>query len=223
MSAPNFVRACADTEAHAAVIGMISSIPSVNNYYVTQEGFVSGLTTVPVEGGNYIPDTVYYLSTDPLHPGELTAIKPTGVGTVELPCFIAYTATSGFFFGNVGTLIESGSLFQWETVINNTAMTVNKGYFIDGAIALTMTLPVTSAVGDILEIKTLSDQGCIVQCGAGSTITLVDAITSAGGTVTLLTTNGVLQGALRMVCSVSTTPGPSHWEILSGNGNWALA
>ena len=211
----DFVLADNTSEANAAVTGIVSRLENANQFYLTQEGFVAGLTTAPTEGGGYIPGTLYYLSATS---GEMTSIKPSAVGTVEFPCFVAYTATSGFFFGSGGTLIESGSLFDWTTVTVNTSMAVNQGYNINGVGSINMLLPAVSAEGDIIEIATLGVNGCVITQNAGQSVNIVDETSTigVGGTVTLQTTNGVLSGSITLVCLVADTV----WKCIDGTGVW---
>ena len=214
----DFVLAANTSEANAAVVGVVSTVVNANQFYLTQEGFIAGLTTAPTEGGAYVAGTLYYLSAVA---GELTSVKPSAVGTVEFPCFIAYTATSGFFFSSGGTLIESGSLFDWTTVTDNTSMAVNQGYNINGVGSINMLLPAVSAEGDIIEIATLGVNGCVITQNAGNSINIVDdtSTVGAGGTVTLQATNGVLSGSIRLLCLTAN----AAWKCIGGTGVWAAA
>src|SRR4029079_207334 len=96
----DFVLAQADSEANAAVVGMVSAVADANHFWVSQIGFLSNL-----DNGPYTPGDVYYLS--PNTPGVLTNVKPTTVGQVELPCFIANGTDTGFWFASVGDLISA--------------------------------------------------------------------------------------------------------------------
>jgi hypothetical protein len=205
----DFVRAQADSEANAAVVGMVSSVPDANSFYITQVGFVAGLTLQA-----YTPGDVYYL--DPIMSGQLTNVKPTAAGQIELPCFIAYTADSGFFSASEGTLISSGPLFGWVVVNADTQMLVNTGYLINGAAPLTMTMPAVSAIGDIIRVASFGANGMTVLMNPGQTLNFVEVSTSAGGQLDLLATDGVLRGALEIVCTNASV----EFEMISGNGNW---
>lgn len=214
----DFVDANNTSEANAEVVGMISSIPNANQFYVTQMGFVSGITAVPSEGGAFNPGTLYYLSSVD---GELTAVKPTTVGLVELPCYIPYTATSGFFFASVGDLIEPGTLFTWNTVAGNTNMAVNNGYIVNGVGSINLLLPPVCAVGDIVKIRTLGTNGCVITQNNLQSVNIVDVTSTIGigGTVTLNATNGVLSGAMDIECLVANTV----WKGSIGSGIWTPA
>ncbi len=206
-----FVTAQADSETNSEVVGMVSSIGDANTFWITQVGYVPALTTGP-----YVAGTLYYLS--PTNPGELTATKPTAAGQVELPCFIAYTTTSGYFFSGVGDLITSGPLFAWTVVTINTNMSVNQGYIVNGGGSINLLLPATSVIGDIIEIATLGTNGCVVTQGAGQSLNIVDVTSTvgAGGTTTLQTTGGVLSGSIRLLCVATDT----QWKSIAGTGTW---
>lgn len=216
----DFVEANNTTEPNAEVVGIISNIPNVDQFYVTQVGFVSGLTVGPSEGGGFVPGTLYYLSNVN---GELTSIKPTTVGFVELPCYIAYTANTGFFFASVGTLIESGSLFNWNVIVDtDTPMAVNNGYLVTATVPVTLDLPPASAVGDIIKIATTatSTDSILIAQAAGQYVLIAEessTIGVAGGTE-LETTNGIRRGSCELLCIEANL----GWRLFNGTGTWDL-
>lgn len=214
----DFVLADNTSEANAMVIGMVSSIINADQFYLTQEGFVSGLTTIPTEGGLYVPGSQYYLSATP---GELTAIKPVAPGAVIVPAFIAFSTTSGFFASYLSTYNNIPSLYPWTVVNANTSMAVNNGYFINGGGSINMLLPAVSAVGDTVRIATLGTNGCVITQNAPNSVNIVDVTSTVGlgGTTTLQTTNGVLSGSLELVCMTADT----DWKVISGTGIWTPA
>lgn len=152
----DFVLANNTSQTSAQVVGMVSSLVNADQFYVSQEGYIFGLTTIPAEGGAYVPGDLYYLSSTN---GLLTAVAPVDVGLVSLPCFKAYTTTSGFFFASVGTLIKSGALFAWTTIIANQTLAVNNGYFCNGGAQLQLLLPAVSNIGDEIKIVSLNSNG----------------------------------------------------------------
>lgn len=207
----SFLKAQADNELHAEVVGMVSFVYDADRFAITQTGFVSNITTGP-----YVAGQLQYLSN--FVAGELFFVKPTAVGEVELPCFIPYTTTSGYFFASVGTLITSGALFAWTPVIVDTAMTVNNGYQINGLIELNMALPTVSSIGDIVRVATVLTNGVRITQAANQYIQMINLTTTNGvaGSLHLLTTVGVLSGALELVC----TEANKGWSVISGNGTW---
>ncbi len=174
----DFVLADNTSEPNSEVVGMVSSIINADQFYITQHGFVVDLTTIPTEGGVYSPGVLYYLSDIP---GELTSIKPVAVGDVELPCFIAYTDTDGFFFASVGTLIEAGSLFSWTEIDSNQMLEVNQGYYVNGVGALNdLLLPATASPGDTIEIWDIGGNGFTITQDIGQSIIVGTGATAVG-------------------------------------------
>jgi len=217
-----FVLAQSNLFANVGIIGMISSVPNVNSFFLTQAGLVSPLVTAPVNpGGAYVAGTIYYLS--PVTPGKLTATAPVATNNMIVPCYVAYTATSGFFFGTSGTEIEPGTLFNWSTIVDvDTQMLVNNGYIVEATVPLTLDLPALSTVGDILKIASTStsvDSVLITQI-AGQYILLAEdeSTTGAAGGLELEVTNGIRRGSCELVCVVANL----GWRFMSGTGTWDL-
>ena len=218
LNGATFVGARANSEANAAVVGMISSIPNVDQFYITQEGFVSGITVSPAEGGAFTPGAVYYLSQTT---GLLTATKPITPGQVELPCYIPYTATSGFFFASVGNLINAPAEFSYFDVINDLTMVSNTGYNVNAtAFSISLDLPGVSVLGDQIEIMTAntSVDDVLVVCNGSQYITLADAQSTAGQGLILSPTNGIKRGSCFLRCCEANL----GWRFVYGTGNWAV-
>lgn len=219
----SYIKAQSDTEANAEVVGMVSAVKDANTFYITQTGYVYNLASTPENpGGNYVAGTLYYLS--PAVAGKLTATKPTTVGQVELPCFIANTTTSGYFFASVGTLIESGSLFAWNIVASDTSMASNNGYALLSFVSRDFLLPPTAntAVGDVLKVAVIPALPVALRItqNANQNITLADRTTTTGvaGRLDLLPTSGTLLGTIDMVCLAAGLT--TQWVVMAGTGSW---
>lgn len=199
----SFVLADASTEANAQMVGMISNIQDANSFFITQIGFVSGLTTIPAEGGTYTPGTLYYLSTD-VGDGLLTAVKPSGASEIVCPCFIAYTATSGFFFTNVGTTV-SADTESWTQVTVDTLMVANNGYTTNSSSNLNMTLPAAMTYGQTIRIASQDIGGFKVIQPANVTIIfgIENTTVGAGGYIQTLTEGSVVE----LLCVEDSGPG----------------
>lgn len=164
---------------------MVSFVLDVNNFVVTQMGYISNITSQTLsQGGNY------YLSPTNAPPAQLTVIRPTSVGQVILPCFVANSPTSGFFFGGSGELIEPATAFTWNVeTAGPVNMLANNGYIINSASPITLNLPATFAVGDIITVTGINTGGWIIQNGGAQEILIgQQGATSLGGT--LASTNG---------------------------------
>jgi hypothetical protein len=140
-----YIKSQAFDLAHCQGAMMVSIVPDANSFYVTQNGWVSGLPAI------YVPGIQYYVS--PSVAGTLTGTIPTTTGQVQLPCFVADSTTSGYFFTGAGNVVQSDTIMQWTVVTSNTQMEPNNGYIVDFAGNLTMTLPTAFQIGDQIMIS----------------------------------------------------------------------
>lgn len=190
---PVYVHAKADSVVHSQGVMMISFLIDADNFVCTQVGHVSNITSQTIVAG-----TLYYLSAAVAN--TLTTIAPSVEGEVVIPCFVADSTTSGFFFGGSGTLI--GQTLKWSTVAVNTNMEINNGYWTNSGGTLVMTLPATASVGDRLQIGAVTGAFRIDQA-AGQYITVgVNTTTPGVGGNVLSTTNGA---SISLVCKVAGT------------------
>lgn len=207
----NYFLADSSTAINAEIVGMISLILAGDNFVISQSGYVAGLA------GPYTPGLLYYLSPA-VNSGALTATKPSAVGQIVLPCFIAHTATAGWFFANPGDVIEPDGPSTF-TVVTTTPinMAVNNGYAANGGAPTTFVLPPTYAVGTTFEVVDHSgfgfvitqtlDGGAIQQvCDLGLASTTgiagTTTTTTAGQSITLKAI--VANGALRVLDNKGT-------------------
>lgn len=97
--------------------------------------------------------------------------------------------------------------FSW-TVVSGTsqAMAVNSGYIPNNAGLVTLTLPVTSAVGDEAAVVGKGAGGWLIQCGGGQTIVVGSSTTTSGGSVA--STNA--KDSIYLVCTVANT----EWSLV---------
>lgn len=107
--------------------------------------------------------------------------------------------------------------FSWNNVTGTSqAMLVNSGYVTNNAGLVTLTLPATSAFGDVIEVLGKGAGGWRVQCGAGQTIVVGANATTAAGS--LSSTLG--SDAVYMVCTVANL----EWRAAAGpQGNLTTA
>ena len=90
--------------------------------------------------------------------------------------------------------------FSWNVVTGaSQAMLSNNGYIANNAGVVTLSLPATSNVGDEIDIIGKGAGGWLVQCGAGQTIVVGSASTSAAGSVA--STNR--HDSFYMICTVA--------------------
>lgn len=127
---------------------MVSFIIDTDNFVVTQTGHVLNITDPSIRPLNV--GVQYYLS--PTLAGAMTITRPSTAGQYILPCFVADTTTSGYFFGGTGQLITPPSEFIWNTVTVDTLMLPNNGYFVNSVGHINLTLPTSFVSGDKIEI-----------------------------------------------------------------------
>lgn len=93
----DYVKAKADTEENAEVVGIVSAAPSANSFVLTTHGKVTGLSGLTA-------GTVYFLSQSTA--GLLTSTEPTTSGYISKPVLIAYSTTAGYFYNMRGQEIS---------------------------------------------------------------------------------------------------------------------
>lgn len=190
---------------------MVSFVIDVNNFVITQEGYITNITTGP-----YAIGVQFYVS--PTVSGSITATQPITAGQVNLPCFVTDTATSGYFFGGSGELIESGQLFTWNTkTAGPVNMLVNNGYITDSGGTINLNLPASASVGDMIRITNIGGNFSVRQTNL-QFITLGTASTTAGPTGHLDSNN--TGDTIELLCVV---PGANtQYQVISGEATVTL-
>lgn len=182
---PIYQLALGDTLANSQGVMMVSRVINADNFVVTQCGYVANIT----DQGVLVAGVQYYLS--PTLQGALTSTRPTTTGQVIIPCFVADSANSGFYFGGSGTLIEpdgSGAIVVSTTTPVN--MAANTTYVANGGAAITFVLPAAYSVGDSFNIIDHSGFGFVVTQTLGGVAQQVFdlGVTSTAGTTGTTTT-----------------------------------
>jgi len=99
-SGSTLVKAQANNVANAEVVSIVSQVVDTNNFWVTSNGLVTGLSGLTA-------GTVYYLS--PTTAGLLTSTEPTTTGQLSKPVLIAAGTTSGYFHNFRGSVVTNAS------------------------------------------------------------------------------------------------------------------
>lgn len=102
-------------------------------------------------------------------------------------------------------LIPSATTFMWTTVNTSTVMTINTGYFTNNAGTIVLTLPVFSAVGNLISIAGVGSgagQWQIAQNALQSVV--VGTMTSTVGLGGSITSDN-FSDSINLVCSVANT------------------
>jgi hypothetical protein len=95
-----YVKAQADSAANAEVHGIVSTVTDANNFILTTEGALSGLSSLT-------SGTTYFLS--PTTAGAYTATEPSTAGQISKPIFVADSTTTAIFHNYRGIAVFSSS------------------------------------------------------------------------------------------------------------------
>lgn len=164
--------------------------------------------------------------------GSTPIVQPTGdlltamanLGLVGSPTLSAsdvlpaQSGNSGKFLTTNGTTsswaFPSGGALTWNNVTGtNQAASSNDGYIANNASLVTVTLPATSAVGDILRIAGAGAGGWQLAQNAGQTIHFGTLATTTGTGGYLASVNQY--DAAELVCTTANTT----WSVISSQGN----
>lgn len=107
-----------------------------------------------------------------------------------------------------------GGGITWNTVSGTSQTAVsNNGYIASNASLVTITLPSTASVGDIVEVAGKGAGGWTIAQNSGQVIHMdgVDSTTGTGGSLA----STVRYDAVRLLCITANT----DWLVLSGIGN----
>lgn len=145
--------------------------------------------------------------------GQL-AIGSTGAD----PTAATLTAGSGVTITNGAgsiTISAAGGGLSWTVVTGTTqAAVVNSGYIANNAGQVVVTLPATSAVGDIVAVTGINNAtGWRVAQNAGNQIFFGTSTTTAGAGGSLTST--ATRDAVRLLC----TSVNANWQVLDSVGN----
>lgn len=99
---------CDGTEAEATAVGIVSSVPNSDQYVITLQGYISGLSGLTA-------GKIYYVSATP---GVLTDTKPSTAGQYVKPVLVATSSTEGYIQISAETeVVASGG--SYLTTTNN--------------------------------------------------------------------------------------------------------
>lgn len=117
--------------------------------------------------------------------------------------------------GSTVTINASGSSgFTWSVITANQNADVNNGYICNKGSLLTLTLPTTSAVGDLIEVSGMNTNlGWKIAQNASQQIHfgLFDTTSGTGGSLA----STLKYDSVRIVCNVANL----EWIVISSIGN----
>ena len=99
-----------------------------------------------------------------------------------------------------------------EVVTTDTQMVNNAGYICNGSGSLNMTLPLTSSVGNVIQVSNMQNGFTIVQ-NAGQSIQFTTGTTTVGAGGSISSNNN--GDSITMECSVADT----QWLAYASVGN----
>ena len=163
----------------------------------THTGEVTGATTLTIANNAVVADKI---AND-----AVTNAKIAGTGTRD--------ATT-FYRGDGTFATPEGGGITWSEVTGTTqAASVNAGYIANNAGLVTITLPTTAAVGDVVRVTGKGAGGWLIAQNASQIIHFLgtDTTTGTGGS---LASTGTYDG-VEIVCVVANT----EWVVISSMGN----
>lgn len=118
LNSTTWTKANANATATAEAVGVVSAVAGVDDFSVTMNGYVPGLSGLTA-------GSVYYVSD--VTAGLLTTTAPTAVGSVVKPMLVAVTTTSGIVVNYRGNEITSSSGSGTSASLNyvGTTNTIN--------------------------------------------------------------------------------------------------
>ena len=168
-SGGTYNKAIADGFYDGEFVGIITEVPDVNTFKVTQSGYVTGLTA------SFAANTTYWLSEGTA--GLLTSTEPTGDGEISKSVFIADTTTSGWVLPYAGVVVSTGA-----TSISSAdnGLTVSSGIVgLGGTLCQNTEIDVSSYGLSVCNLsgKTSQTNAVFIDDATG---TLVTGVTSSG-------------------------------------------
>ncbi len=194
----------------------------------------ASFTELDVDNITIDGNTIISADTD----GDIT-LTPDGSGNVNISYLTQYTLPIAGASGAIGDLVDglgssgevltsngvgaeatwqaaAGGGLTWAVTTVNASIVVNNGYIADKVGLLTMTLPASGAIGDIIELTNINTAvGWRIAQNALQAIRFGNLLTTIGVGGYLEAT--VLGDSLRLVCTVSGTS--TRWLVLSSLGN----
>jgi len=135
----------------------------------------------------------------------------TGV-TVSNTALVTLDTTTG----QLGTKTIA-NLPSWTVISADQPAVVGGGYFCNKVGLLSLSLPASSAVGDVIEVSNINTAvGTAITQGAGQQIYYGSLSTTlgAGGSLTSI----AVGDSLKIVCRVANT----FWQVVSSVGSWTV-
>ncbi len=136
------------------------------------------------------------------------------LGTASIVAGAGISVTPG---ANTITIANTSTGLAWSVITANQTAAVNNGYFCNKAGTLTLALPASSAVGDVIEVANINTAtGTQITQAAGQQIFIGNTNTTSGAGGSL--TSSATGDTLKLVCRTANTV----WQVISMIGNWSI-
>lgn len=185
--------------------------------YSSANDVVSGLTTavrgVLTTGATGIP-VITAIATD----GQLIIGSTAGVpAAASLTAGMGVTITPG---SNSITIAATGGGVTWTVITLDQAIVIGNGYICNKAGLLTLTLPATAAIGDVIKVTGINTAaGWKIAQNANQRIHIGTSSTTVGVTGSLASTN--IRDTVTLVCVVAGAS--TEYNVISSMGNITVA
>jgi hypothetical protein len=193
-----------------------------NNIAIGSPGAAGEIATTRI-GANGTIIAAYIAGIDGINVGSTAKVVTMGtgatadkLGTATITAGAGISVTPG---ANAITIAAIGAgSFVWTIITADQTAAVNHGYFCNKAGTLALTLPVASAIGDVIEVANINTAlGIQFIQAAGQQIFIGNTNTTLGATGTL--TSIAVGDTLKIVCRTANLT----WQVVSGWGNWTPA
>ena len=154
----------ARTSLGAAASGVNTDITALNGLTtplsVGQGG--TGITVGPVSGNQFLRSAGTSWAIGPIAVSDLPNLSGS---YVDLAGNQTISGDKTF----TGNLTASG-IMKWQVITDNQQAAANRGYIVDSANPVTITLPTNPNIGDVIRIKGLGTGGWILASGTGQSV-----------------------------------------------------
>ncbi len=186
-----------------------------NNILIGSTGVIADNNVTRI-GTNGTHNSCYITGIDGVNVGSVAKVltmasDKLGTATITAGTNISVTPTA-----NTITIAATGAgAFVWSVITANQTAAVNNGYFCNKGSTLTLALPATSAVGDVIEVANINTAlGVQFTQAANQQIFFSTTNTTLGATGTL--TSSAIGDTLKLVCRTANLV----WWATSSIGNW---